>query len=151
MEMTNAEIVAEYRTAKTPSKQISVLADLNQCTRKEIVEILREAGCDLPKPYQAKVEKKEVSDVVEIEGTAASVFEELNAIPAPFYPEDSKPVKSVGIRIFSPDEIKAAAFKAVQQLLERPYDPVECISEIRGIDRVIKLLEGDADIKEARK
>ena len=54
MYMSNADIVADYRQAKTPMKQIAILADMNQCDRKEIIEILREAGCELPKQYQKK-------------------------------------------------------------------------------------------------
>ena len=51
MTMTDGEIVASYRQAKLPLKQIGILADLNQCGKKEIVEILREAGCELPGNY----------------------------------------------------------------------------------------------------
>jgi len=54
MNMTPAEIVADYRQSKTPMKQIGILADLNVCTRQEIVDILREAGEELPKNYQKK-------------------------------------------------------------------------------------------------
>lgn len=54
MEMTNAEIVMEYKQAKSPMKQIGILADQNLCTKADIVAVLREAGCDLPKYYQPK-------------------------------------------------------------------------------------------------
>lgn len=49
MTMTAEEIIREYRLSKTPSKQIRILADENCCTRKEIIEILREGGAPLPK------------------------------------------------------------------------------------------------------
>lgn len=42
--MTVDEIVTSYRQAKNPQLQIGVLADLNVCTRKEIKELLTEAG-----------------------------------------------------------------------------------------------------------
>ena len=58
MTMTNDEIVRDYKAAKTPAKQIAVLADLNVCTKKEIVEILREAGCELPAYYNKKKQEK---------------------------------------------------------------------------------------------
>lgn len=51
MTMTNEEICREYRLAKQPAKQIDVLADLNQCPKKVIVEILRQAGEKLPGNY----------------------------------------------------------------------------------------------------
>ncbi len=42
--MTVDEIVTSYRQAKNPQLQIGVLADLNVCTRKEIKDLLAEAG-----------------------------------------------------------------------------------------------------------
>lgn len=42
--MTVDEIVTSYRQAKNPQLQIGVLADLNVCTRKEIKDLLVEAG-----------------------------------------------------------------------------------------------------------
>jgi len=47
--MTKEEIIRDYMAAKTPSKQITILAELNDCKRADIIEILREAGCKLPK------------------------------------------------------------------------------------------------------
>lgn len=44
MEMTNGEIITSYRQAKDKKKQIEVLADLNMCSKDEIVEILKEQG-----------------------------------------------------------------------------------------------------------
>ncbi len=54
MTMTNEDIIREYREAKTPLKQIGILADENMCSRGKIVEILREAGMDLPAVYREK-------------------------------------------------------------------------------------------------
>ena len=54
MTMSNAEIASLYRQAKTPLKEIGVLADLNTCSRNEIVEILRSEGCELPGNYSQK-------------------------------------------------------------------------------------------------
>lgn len=42
--MTVDEIVTSYRQARNRQTQIGVLADLNVCTRKEIEELLAEAG-----------------------------------------------------------------------------------------------------------
>lgn len=47
--MSESEIVASYRQAAKPAAQITVLADLNACTKERIEEILREAGEPLPK------------------------------------------------------------------------------------------------------
>lgn len=51
MIMTNEELCREYRQAKTPLKQIRILADENGCTKREIAEILREAGEELPAQF----------------------------------------------------------------------------------------------------
>ena len=47
--MSESEIVASYRQAAKPAAQITVLADLNACSKERIEEILREAGEPLPK------------------------------------------------------------------------------------------------------
>lgn len=49
--MSESEIVASYRQAAKPAAQITVLADLNVCSKKRIEEILREAGEPLPKKH----------------------------------------------------------------------------------------------------
>lgn len=47
--MSAGEIVASYRQAAKPAAQITVLADLNACSKERIEEILREAGEPLHK------------------------------------------------------------------------------------------------------
>ena len=47
--VSESEIVASYRQAAKPAAQITVLADLNVCSKERIEEILREAGEPLPK------------------------------------------------------------------------------------------------------
>lgn len=54
MQMTNSEIAASYRLAADPKKQIGILADLNDCTRTEIVDALRKEGIKLPGNYNNK-------------------------------------------------------------------------------------------------
>lgn len=44
MTMTNEEIARDYRQAKDGLKQAKILADLNQCSKEKIVEILQEQG-----------------------------------------------------------------------------------------------------------
>lgn len=50
--MTYSEICASYRQAKHRNKQIGVLADLNDCNRADIREILEEFGEIKPKAKQ---------------------------------------------------------------------------------------------------
>ena len=54
MEMEQREILMMYRDAKYKLKQIKILADLNECEQSEIADILREAGCELPKRFRPK-------------------------------------------------------------------------------------------------
>lgn len=58
LEMTPAEIVANYRQAKFKVKQIGILADLNLCKKSHIVNILRAAGETLPGQYRKRAEPK---------------------------------------------------------------------------------------------
>lgn len=44
MQMTESEIVRNYREAKNKREQITILADLNRCEKEEIVEILLKNG-----------------------------------------------------------------------------------------------------------
>ena len=44
MTMTNEEIARDYRAAKDGLKQAKILAELNQCSKDKIVEILLEQG-----------------------------------------------------------------------------------------------------------
>lgn len=69
MEMTNEEILRNYRQAKDPHEQVKILADLNVCSRTRIVQILIEQGVDpkaLPKirgndrPLQLPVRQKKI-------------------------------------------------------------------------------------------
>lgn len=58
MEMTDADIVLEYRQAKRKSEQIGILADLNGCTKAEIKKILFENGEIEEEELEKAVERK---------------------------------------------------------------------------------------------
>lgn len=116
MIMTNDEIVMEYKQAKAPLKQIGILADQNLCTREEIIEILREAGADLPKIYQKKSEPR-------AETPEAPVLLQ----PAP--------------KRYSIEDIKALALDVIGELVEA--EASDYFSEqVRGIFTFIKHIEG---------
>ena len=42
--MSPSEIVSSFRQAKRPNDQIGVLADLNDCTKQDILDVLTEEG-----------------------------------------------------------------------------------------------------------
>lgn len=58
MTMTNEEICRDYRNAKVPTKQIKILAELNQCTMDDIKRILTEGGEKLPGNMMPKPKKE---------------------------------------------------------------------------------------------
>lgn len=47
MEMTNGEIVSSYKQAKHKAQQVGILAELNRCSNKQIIEILINGGIPL--------------------------------------------------------------------------------------------------------
>lgn len=55
--MDPGEIVVDYRRAANKTKQIDVLANLNLCEPRDIAELLRDRGEELPKVWQTKLEK----------------------------------------------------------------------------------------------
>lgn len=72
MQMTNNEILANFRQAKDKKEQLKILADLNCCTQEEIRQKLLEAGCDEKEiPTKAKPKPKEtyVPPKVEVKKT----------------------------------------------------------------------------------
>ena len=65
MQMTNADIVKEYKEAKDRSAQVKILADENCCDVEKIIEILVDGGIDhrcfsmlRRKRHQAEAESK---------------------------------------------------------------------------------------------
>ena len=68
MLMESGEICRMYREAKKPRAQIAILADLNLCTRREIISVLRAAGEKVEMPKKIKkinTPKKEERDMAE--------------------------------------------------------------------------------------
>lgn len=127
MEMTKGEIVAEYKAAKVPMKQIAILADQNLCKKKEIVAILIEAGCDVPKQYLPK----------EMRTTPAKEPAEVVPAEAP---------KGAGLEAKS---IKEAALDAIVSMLpEEEFDGATAFSfidRIRGMLQLIKEIESNGN------
>ena len=72
MTITPEEIAREYRTAKDGLKQAKILAELNQCSKEKIVEILQEQGVKVDgrllqkgKPHASPQPKPEAEAVPE--------------------------------------------------------------------------------------
>lgn len=58
MQMSEAEIVRDYRQAKNKGHQVGILAELNLCPKEEIINILKSNGvsqAELPRQRKKKV------------------------------------------------------------------------------------------------
>ncbi len=89
--MTNSEIVMRYRQAKKKTEQIGILAELNRCSNKEIVEILVDGGIkptafnrnrgkilDTKEPIRKKEPKKPTtvsSEAITVEKAIAALYD----------------------------------------------------------------------------
>lgn len=80
MEMSHGEIVLSYKRAQSRSAQIGILADLNQCSKKEIENILLAAGQELPQRKARKTVEKQKEIPETISKLLINRIEELDAI-----------------------------------------------------------------------
>lgn len=137
--MTDGEIVAEYKQAKVPMKQIAILADLNCCTKKEIVQVLLDAGCSVPGQYLPKAKKDEVIKIAQAEKAKADkVTEKADTTTAHTIPADYIYPPGVTLRL--------AALDLIEKRLPEPAAEMAAgwafVNEIRGILQLIKEVEG---------
>lgn len=122
MQMTCEEIVESYKQAKEKSTQLSILAQLNDCKRSEIKEILKSAGVlegmddqkKLGRPLGSKNVPKEKPFVVEV---PAKFNDRLHARAMEAYRE---------------------TLQARKEELEREYQ-----EKVRFIDEEMALIEED--------
>ena len=77
MLMTKDEILRDYRAAKSKQNQIGVLADLNCCKARDIVNILLEAGEHVPGNFLPGERRKKKSVPVVATPTSEPVTEKL--------------------------------------------------------------------------
>ncbi len=63
--MTDEEICRDYRAAKSPMKQIGILAQLNGCPKDIIKDILVDGGCELPGNMRPKPKKAAAAPAAE--------------------------------------------------------------------------------------
>ena len=77
MVMTKDEILRDYRAAKSKQNQIGVLADLNCCKARDIVNILLEAGEHVPGNFLPGERRKKKDVPVAVTPTSTPVTEKL--------------------------------------------------------------------------
>lgn len=118
MEMTNGEIVTSYKQAKHKAAQIGILAELNRCSNKQIIEILLNGGIPLKSFNRFK-------DVVPAETPCIDASEEQELVAVP---EDTEePVQSEE-QLPSGD---ADSDKGIYELFVPLYNKVAALREER--------------------
>jgi hypothetical protein len=153
--MTNEEIVREYRQAAHPAQQIGILADLNECKKKAIVEILREAGCKLPGYYDKKPPKAPTGPQP-VEGPDEAPAEDVQPDASVEVPEieDDGYVKVTDALPFL---IRTAAIDAIAQLLakssKKEIDDIDIAAcdfqeQVRGVLALVHEVERRCDDEE---
>lgn len=60
MEMSDNEIIMSYKSAKSKTKQLEILADLNCCDKQKIVNILTQNGIQIYGRVKHNVEKDNI-------------------------------------------------------------------------------------------
>lgn len=126
MIMTDEEICRDYRAAATPQKQIGILADLNQCSKERIKQILVAGGCELPGNMRPKPKK-----------AAAAPAAEPTSVPMS---------EVVAVRDALPLLVGEAALKCIVELTDKifgePDDEAVCFRyQVAGIMMLYREIE----------
>lgn len=77
MQMTDNEIVRNYREAKNKREQVTILADLNRCEKEHIIDILLKNGVDqreLPRKRKPRKNPEEEKKAKSATDTVASIL-----------------------------------------------------------------------------
>ena len=117
--MSEGEIVRDYRMAKKKREQISILAELNDCSKEQIRKILVQGGIpetDLPsKPGRRRAAETEVFN---------QQIEKSHAKPEEFRPAKTEPVAEPEEEAVPAPEEKQNVAAAVKEELPKNMEPV---------------------------
>ncbi len=122
MQMSNEEIVRNYREAKDKAKQLGILAELNACDEQKIKDILTEGGIDYRSFPRSRKEKAAAPDVKQAK--AKPVKEKQAAVekkPVNTQCGGDKPTKKEepeDRKIFIPEIVKQAVTEKMIQVQE---------------------------------
>lgn len=122
MQMSNEEIVRNYREAKDKAKQLGILAELNACDEQKIKDILTEGGIDYRSFPRSRKEKAAAPDVKQAK--AKPVKEKQAAVekkPVNTQCGGDKPTKKEepeDRKIFIPEIVKQAVREKMIQVQE---------------------------------
>ena len=92
MQMTEGEIISSYRQAKEKGKQVTILAELNACTKGQIEDILTEAGyLKNGKPRKGPVPKNAIKSVAPAKSEKPKVEKGPKIKAVRIKPKEEKP------------------------------------------------------------
>ena len=103
MNMTDSEIIRDYKEASNKVKQIGILADMNECKKGRIIEILLAHGVDIPGNFKKPVE------------TAVPVIK-------PETPETLRIIRPVDKTVIILEDVLDLVFSAVDDFTNAPTD-----------------------------
>lgn len=91
--MTEGEIISSYRQAKEKGKQVTILAELNACTKGQIEDILTEAGyLKNGKPRKGPVPKNAIKSVAPAKSEKPKVEKSPKIKAVRIKPKEEKPI-----------------------------------------------------------
>jgi hypothetical protein len=144
--MTEEEIVRKYqRTAADNTQeqrlQITILADLNACSKKDIKTILQNHGCEVPPALKRRPKKKE--ETTAQEPTPAESKEEENPFEGKIWRKKQDAAPEIPMAVFTAcmkeAEVLKDAIKKYNNLLQEVRsqrdEAVKSLQEIRDFIR----------------
>lgn len=144
MTMSESEIVRDFRAAKKKREQIGILAELNECSREEIREILLKNGIDeaeLPKkPGRSRTTDPEVfQQMVEKKPVNTKAFR-----PGKVEPEQIKETIPISVAPEEKDVKGSPVPELVKQLCrDRIWGIVQSIAELEREKRELQKFLGE--------
>lgn len=114
MNMTDSEIIRDYKAASNKVKQIGILADMNECKKGRIIEILLAHGVEIPGNFKKPIETPEaaVKEALQLETVT------VGRGPA----EAPKIVTTVDKKAIALEDVLDMIFNAVDDFAERQDD-----------------------------
>lgn len=146
--MTPEEIAGSYRRAVNQSAQINILAELNTCSREEIIKTLKEQGFKIKTTKRGRKKAAETPETLGTtektspkENTAESIEAAVAAIPedkgiGTSKSENAAVSESEGAEV--PDIVKTAVRKEMI-VVQKNIDNIE--DQIKAVKTTMKELE----------
>ena len=134
MQMSNEEIVRNYREAKDKAKQLKILAELNACDEQKIKDILTEGGVDYRSFPRNKKEKKTAAPEADNKPAKAKRTADAEK-PVNTQCGGDKPVKREEPeeqKIFIPEIVKQAVTEKMIQVQESMDRNAADLSELNA-------------------